>query len=575
MSKAAFFIALILGTSTFESAYCANTKYTPSAYSHPQKQLRSEKASILYQTRLGNITKAAALYCSYKQHIGHEDFELIKQMAAIMVEQGVSSSEPSEYLLAIYGAGISRNPHLLYILEQGLSSNAGLIQLASLHFLEEFHDDRADQAIHKAMSSPFLPIRLEACIWLAKIKHPKASGYIETLYEKVDPSLRAVFSQLFALCGDPRSLTILRHMLTDSDPLVRLAAIISAANAGCEMLLPQIRAICLHPSVLEQEACAAALGEMQDEASASVLEKMSCCNNENVRLSALYALYLLGRIDKQCQIEQIALNRNLYAITLLGKMSGSEETLARLIKSSDLQVRINATLALLERRDNRCMRGMRELLLKDPRDLLVLEQISPGKSLESWKVVTSAKQQFKDRESEAYEHSIKIREKILAKSADLPINDFLCLVQDIFDSKQTELIPSVVELVEKINNRDCIDFLKLQLTKAGAPLTRQCCNLALYRLKEPGPYAKQLYHWVMNEKHSELIDFQPMSLTDFSHQACYSLSPTQKSRLLIDSLSAIAEQRDATSIETLLQVIAHGNPKNRYALAGLLMRAVE
>lgn len=546
--------------------------------SHPAstKQARTERAFILYQTRSGNIARAVSQYRSFRSRLGQDDLELIEQMAAIMIEQGTRCSTPEDQLLAIYGAGISRNPQFIYILEQGLQNHEPLIQLASLQFLEEFHDDRADQIIKRAMASPFLAIRLEACLWLAKNRDPHAVGQIEGLYEKVDPALRPIFPQLFAMSGDARSVSILKQLLTNADPLVRLITIISAAKFQCDGLLPQIRSICLSPGVDEREACASALGELKDEQSAKMLEKLSQSANSHVRLASLHALYKLGRMHVRAEIEKLAKEGNIFAITILGEIPGAENTLYQLSQSKDLQIRTNATLALLGRRDSRCLPKMREILLKDPRDLLLIEQKSPGQSMNCWKVMSSTRQQFKDHFEEACQISISARESILSQAADLPINDFLCIAQEIFDSKQVELIPTLIELIESMENQNCIDFLKLQLHRAGAPLVRQYCNLALFRLQEPGPYAANLYKWIAQEKHSELIDFTPPAPLDLkSSNSTYTLTPSETSRLLIDSLTSLAEQKDPQAIDALLHVIAHGNPKNRYALAGLLIRAIE
>lgn len=552
-----------------------NKPAVPAAVNADKAQ-RTARASILYQTRTGNIARAVHQYRAYRSRLGQDDLELIGQMAAVMIEQGARCSTPEDQLLAIYGAGISRNPQFLYLLEQGLQNNEPTIQLASLHFLQEFHDDRADQILKKAMSSPYLAIRLEACLWLAQNRDPHAVGQIEGLYEKVDPALRPIFPQLFAMSGDARSLSILKQLLTNEDPLVRLITIISAANYECDGLLPQIRSICLGPGVAEREACASALGELKDEQSAKMLEKLSQGTNPLVRLAALNSLYKLGRTQAQIDIEKLAKEGNLFAITLLGEIPGSENTLSQLTQSKDLQVRTNATLALLSRRDSRCQPKMREILLKDARDLLLLEQRSPGQSMTCWKVVSSTRQQFKDNSEEAHQLSVEVRESILTQAVDLPINDFLCIAQEIFASKQAELVPALIALIESLENQSAIDFLKLQLNRAGAPLVRQYCNLALFRLNEPGPYAANLYKWLAQEKHSELINFKPLTPLDINgSNNSYTLTPSETSRLLIESLAALAEQKDPQAIDALLHVIAHGNAKNRYALAGLLIRAIE
>jgi hypothetical protein len=53
------------------------------------------------------------------------------------------------------------------------------------------------------------------------------------------------------------------------------------------------------------------------------------------------------------------------------------------------------------------------------------------------------------------------------------------------------------------------------------------------------------------------------------------LTPEETSKLLVDSYMTIASRRNEKSITFLLEAIQQGNPINRYALMGLLMRATE
>ena len=55
----------------------------------------------------------------------------------------------------------------------------------------------------------------------------------------------------------------------------------------------------------------------------------------------------------------------------------------------------------------------------------------------------------------------------------------------------------------------------------------------------------------------------------------FDLTPEENSRLLIEAYQAFAERNDERSIDTLIEVIKEGNPKNRPALAGLLLRAIQ
>jgi hypothetical protein len=133
-----------------------------------------------------------------------------------------------------------------------------------------------------------------------------------------------------------------------------------------------------------------------------------------------------------------------------------------------------------------------------------------------------------------------------------------------------------VALLENLQTAGAKQVLKEGAGKLSHPLIRDYCNLALFRLKEEGPYEEIVARWVMQQKEAQLIRFRPLLPWKFRlEQADYALTPEETSKLLIDSFFAIASRRDEKSIAFLLDAILLGNPINRYALMGLLMKATE
>ena len=95
------------------------------------------------------------------------------------------------------------------------------------------------------------------------------------------------------------------------------------------------------------KACAVALGTMRDEDSIPTLEEMADSSSP-VRLAAWTALYRLGKKGiPDSGVRKTATEHDPFAISALGEMEGSEETLFQLMNENNLQVRINAALALL------------------------------------------------------------------------------------------------------------------------------------------------------------------------------------------------------------------------------------
>jgi HEAT repeat protein len=530
---------------------------------------------ILYLMQAGHLQKALTLYKENYAKTKQHDHELIQQIALTLLDQGFRSTDPEIQLLTAYGAGIATNEKALYILEDGMSNPLPQIQLIAMNFLAQYQNDRADEALNKALASPYLIIRLEASAHLAEKKYPKIVGQLESLLAKLDPELIPLLPQLFALVGDPAATKVLKRLLNNSDEKVRIESILSCVKHSRDDLLPQIRTLATHHEAAQQEACAYALGIFKDEKSIPRLQILSESPNSNVRLAALIALYKLGKKDTQRRIEAMANARDLFAINALGEIPGSEPVLYDLMQNTMLPIKINSALALLERKDPRCLPVLVDVLIKDSRDLAFVKTMSPGKGLYSWKIVPSARQNFKDNPV-LLELSLNMREETLEQMIDLPEIDFLKMAHTLFEVQQNDLIPVLVDLLENLQTPSAIKLLKLHQQKAGAPLIRNYCNLALYRLKESGPYGNILRDWVAKSHDIDFIKFRtfiPWEMRD--QNTTYQLTPQEVSRLLIESFEAFVNTQDDKGIEVLLEAIQNGNAKNKYALAGLLIRAAQ
>ncbi|MGA8163668.1 MAG: HEAT repeat domain-containing protein [Waddliaceae bacterium] len=534
----------------------------------------SELSRVLYLMQSGNLSLSLQLYREYVNETGEHDLETIQRIGLMFLDRGRKSNDPEIQLLTLFGAGISLNEEAQYILEDSIQSGHPQLQLIALNFLARFHNDSAIEILNRAMTSPFLPIRLEAAYQLAIQKHPKAVGQIESLMQKVPSEIHSLFPQLFAIAGDASAIKALQRLMAHPKEEVRIEAILSAAKHGRDDLLPDIRRLSTHHTIAQQEACAAALGLFQDEYSFSRLQQFAGSPALSVRLAALEALFLLGRENIRQEIETIAKDGNLFAIAILGNIPGSEILLRSLAKSQPLSVRVNAALALLELGDPSCLPALYDVLLIDSRDLAFMKIHSFGQALEAIKVIPSARQNLEDN-SIAGDLSLHFREAVLEKTLALPEKAFLALARTLFDKQQADLIPLLSRLLETLQSKDAIALLMERRDQVGAPLVRNCCNLALYRLKEPGPYREALQRWLSSQQDVDLIQFRPFIPSDrrdldIPH---YQLTPQDTSLLLVEAFESLVQTQDQEGINLLLEAIHHGNEKNRYALAGLLMRA--
>lgn len=535
-----------------------------------------DKEHVAYLMQSNEIDASISLYEKYKKELGRHDFEILVHMASIILEQGIRNPDVTVQLSSLYGTAFATMNSSLNILEQGIKSQNFETQLAAIQLLAHMHDDRGDELLTKAMASPFLMARMEAGFHLASRKHRKAAGHIEALMYKLPEEFWFYFPQFFALIGTSDSIDMLKKLMEDRISMTRVEAILCAARFGRDDLLPKIRAHATHLNHDEQEASASALGMLKDSKSIPQLKRLSKSVSIPVKLAALRSLYLLGDTQALLPIFDLAHQHDLFAIALLGELPGGEEVLAPLLKHENIHVRFNAAFSLLRRRDARCLSAIEEFLLRNTKDLGFQPYSSIGHSLTSWKVVPSMQHHVKNLPFDLAALSLQMREQMLVGCLELPEPDFLKIAEKIFQYRELDLIPLLVQLLENHHTEATTHLLKKNAEHAGAPLIRTYCNLALYRLKEKGPYEERLRHWISRVQSQEMIRFRPTLPWHLRKNATpYELTPEESTRLLLEAYQALAERHDEKGIEILLQGIKEGHPKNRYALAGLLIHTLQ
>ena len=533
------------------------------------------KLHALYLMQQNQIEESFGRYREFSETTGRHDFDVLQRMGLILLQKGIQAQDSQVFLMTLLGAGLSGSTRALEILEQGLSHPDPQIQLLALHFIAQFEDDKTSELFNRAMSSDYLSTRMEAAFYMAQRKHPLAVGQIEGLMFRLPPMFKPYFPSFFALLGTSDATQALRRLIEDPDFQVRIECILNVARAGRDDFLPILRRRLTHSQIAELEAAAFAIGVLKDSSSIPKLKKLAISSIDSVRIAGCMALFHLGERAFVPNVVDLAKKRNLFAISALGEIEGSEEVLADLMKSSDLQVRLNAAVALLQRRDSRCLPVLIEILITDMRDLAFHPFPSVGRTLMTIKAIPSAELHAQDP-SVNLGFSVAMREHFLRESIHLAEGDFLYLADLLFQKQQNDLVPVLISLLENLRTDGAIALLKKGTQKLSSPLIRDYCHLALYRLKQEGPHEEYVNHWIMRQKHEELIQLRPLLPWKFRlEQTDYSLTPDETSRLLIESFLSVANRRDEKSIAFLLEAIQFSNPANRYALIGLLMKATE
>ncbi len=533
----------------------------------------NDKGHILYLMHSNEIEKAFTQY----QKISDEkslDLETLQKMCLILLKMGAKSQDVETQKLSMFGAGLCASNISLDILEIGLNSPVLETQMLSLHFISLLNDNKTDTLLNTAMRSDFLPIRLEAAYHMASRKHPHAIGQIESLMFRLPPFLKPFFPQLFLLFVTDDATKYLLRFLNDPNPDVRLETILSISNLNRDDLLSHIRKKFPNSTIGEKEAICYTLSKLNDSSCNNDLQKFAKSNIDNVKLSALRALYHLGDHTKKEEIEKLALDENLFAISILKEISGSQETLKKLIKSKNKLVKINAALSLLKLKDPNCINILKDILITSSKDSALEPFLSIGRTMMYFKIVPLALYRIKDIKEDS---SLMIREAILKETIELNEEDFFKIIEMIFDASQNDLVPLAITLLENLSSQKAIDFLKQKAKSSSIPLIRDYANLSLYRLKQEGSYEEYISTWIKHQNNENIIQLNPApsEKKDKKEKNIYSLTKEETTRLLLDMFIAIASKQDETSLKLIIDAIKKTNPKNRYALAGLLIRTTQ
>ncbi|MCB1082336.1 MAG: HEAT repeat domain-containing protein, partial [Chlamydiia bacterium] len=344
---------------------------------------------VLYLVQAGEVERGVEQYQKYVQEKGSHDFPILEEMCHLLLQLGARSGDEESLLLSMYGLGIAGSLEGIDLYERGMESHHPLTQMATIQFLTQLQDDRAEELLFKAFSSPFLQIRMEAAYALALKRSEKVTGMIDSLMHRLPPFVHVYFPQLFAMIGTPDAMGILKQMVGHPHLSVRLASILSAAKQGRDDFLEEIRAGTTHIDQAEQETCAAALGFLKDAHSIPKLKTLAESKHQNVKLAALRSLVALGDLTRREEIIASAFNKHPLAIPLLTDIPNTEPLLTSLLQDYEPGVRFNAALALLKKRDPTSLRALIPFLIKDERDLGFEPVYSLGHTLTTWKVIPS------------------------------------------------------------------------------------------------------------------------------------------------------------------------------------------
>jgi HEAT repeat protein len=528
---------------------------------------------IYFLLSQGRIQEGMELYKQYRQTLKTHDHAALSEISLTILEQAIKQPAPETQLVALFGASISLNDRSNSILLKGVNSPIPEIQAISINLLAKQPDDDTAGALLKMVSSPHLILRLEAIYQLAQRKDPRAAAQIEALIYKVDPRLTPLFPPLLNLLGTPAALSTWRKLFTHSLPETRVSSVLAAAEGGQDGFLPLIKKMAQHPDVREQEAAAYALGIFQDSGSTARLQQLTRSPHPHVKLAALLALYQLGEKERLAEIQRLAADGFPFAAASLESTEGVEGFLAALLRHPSAAVRLNATLSLLLHKDPRALPGLTAILIPDSRQLAFVPFYSPGKSQKIWKTVPS---QDLNEEKEALikELSLQFREEVLEQSLELPLSSFLGVADQLFQARQNDLIPLLIELLVNLDHELVIERLNKWKNQLGAPLIRTYALIGLVRLGQK-EYVAELKSWILAQQAEsfEFRSFVPLE-NRIEKGETYVLTPSENARLMMGALEALILFDAEEALDVLVDLLSRSNQENSALIAGVLLRTL-
>jgi HEAT repeat protein len=524
----------------------------------------SSSARLLWLAQHGQIEEALA----GAEELLRErrlDHAVLEHLGIVLLRSGLQSKDSQDQLLTLIGASIAGHEATREILHRACRSSHPLVQIHALQGLAAFTDEETDREMIMACGSPWLPVRLIAAQILASKRSPHVVVQVEAMLSKLPWQVHPYLPSLLARVNTPEAIRLCEHQLASRFLPVRVAAVDALRQAGRDDCCDRFREMATHDTGPQAEACARALAALGDGSAVPVLEKLLDSPELTTRLAAACGLRALGHEEAFEMVRAEARAGNPFAIIALSPHRQELDLLRELVQKPSLPVRIHAALALLRQRDPACLPMVRQML-RPGLSMPAIEPLwSPGQALSAYS--------FRLPTLEDLPRLASFKESLLMQAIELPEEAFLALAQEVLEDRQPELVPIAVRLLENLQTPDALQLLRQERQRAGAPLSRIAAALALYRAGEPGPWEQQLLSWLWQQSQHQLIQLKEEPKWDPEKLSSeYELSPEQTSQLIIESLESLVQRQSDQAALLVLEWLRKGHPRNRYVLAGILMR---
>lgn len=530
------------------------------------------EARLLYLMHHQKPKEAFTLYLESIQGLQH-DYALLQKMAKVLLHEGAKNPDPEIQLMCLVAFSISSEPSLHFLLRQSLDpKKEPQLQLATVSILGKMQDDRANELLKKALASPYLLLRLEAIYHLAKNQVAEVFEPMQSLFAKCPPEALPLFAQIAVELDDAQNDRFIRQLLSHQNVHLRVEMLKEIRKHKLDHFTDQIVKLASESQVSQQEAAFLTLAVLQNSCDLDFLERGRLHAQPEVSLAALVALASKSDKSALLEIQERAKKEELFAFDALATLEDlSSAKIFRnfLENSSSSDIKLNALCSLLRLKETCTVEQIAPFLLDDGRDLGYLVNTSPGGGFQFFRALSSAHQNDKNYPL-LLEKTIALKQQLLIAFFENAEDQFLSLAKLILAHNQKELLPLTLQLLENIHNDEIYDYLYQQTIFSSSSFVRGYAALTLFRLEPNQVNTERLLRWIKAQ-----INFSLIQVKQKKHELHSALSYEETSQLFLESLEALVMQKSSAAIETLLYLIAHGNEKNRYALAGLLIKTAE
>ncbi len=499
-----------------------------------------EKTAIHYNIQKGAWHKVVELYDLYCDAHPEEAGILSAHMVEQYFKQTVRSSNDKQRLLALHASGIVACEPLLGVFEKSLRSNDPKAQCLAVEGLKRLKSDLADRLLLEAMHSEYAPVCVGAAIALMERNNAEVPMFMESLMYKVPPAARVLFPAIFGKSEHPECKRLIGVLLKDRDPLVRISSLLAIVEYHFDTFIPQLRTIAAQGNSAEKELAIYGLALFEDSSSLELLQHLAEDKDPIVRMVAALGLNRFG-VDISASIEKMAKERNLWAISALGRVEGGGvETLKQFVKDPDLSVRATALWALLERKDSSAVEPLIELVCLSSG---IVSQESTGTVLKIFKPGIAG----------------QWRAPWVAAAAKLPMKEFIIFAKRAI-AKDKSLANSIITLLENSDKEEAKAFIRQLAHYPGERAIRYRAQIALLRLDYGSESTTEVMEWLTEKERVDL-----WTLTSGEGEQ----SPLEG--IFVEGLLTIAEKERAGALPLLWKIFAKTDANNRPLVAAVIL----